>query len=262
MIFYYTSTGNSQWVAERLSHYLDETLLSINSIAKNDFTASDYEFQEGERLIFVFPVHSWNVPATVVDFIEEFTFEGKPSSVYAVCTCGDDCGLTDKKMAKLMDQKGLKLNACFSVQMPNNYVLFPGFNIDPVDVQDKKIHAAVDRVKQLADDIARGETNQVGRYTPGSMAWAKTTLIYPFFAHVQCGHTPFYATEACVGCGMCAQVCPVNNIRLMSDGRPQWRNHCTQCAACFHHCPKNAVQYGSLTKNKGQYINTHVKFDD
>ena len=261
MIFYYTSTGNSQWVAEKLEHLLEESIFSIDVIAKDGFNACDYEFEENERLIFVFPVHSWNVPATVANFISKFSFEGKPRSVYAVCTCGDDCGLTDKEMAKLLDKKGLKLDACFSVQMPNDYVLFPFFDIDPEKLQHAKMVAAVEKVKALAVAIKDGETQVPGAYKPGAMPWVKTKLIYPLFAHVQCGHTRFYANEKCVSCGLCAKVCAVNNIRL-NDGKPQWRNRCIQCGACFHHCPKNAVQYGSLTKGKGQYLNSHVEFDD
>ena len=198
---------------------------------------------------------------TVANFISKFSFEGKPRSVYAVCTCGDDCGLTDKEMAKLLDKKGLKLDACFSVQMPNDYVLFPFFDIDPEKLQHAKMVAAVEKVKALAVAIKDGETQVPGAYKPGAMPWVKTKLIYPLFAHVQCGHTRFYANEKCVSCGLCAKVCAVNNIRL-NDGKPQWRNRCIQCGACFHHCPKNAVQYGSLTKGKGQYLNSHVDFDD
>ena len=38
MIFYYTSTGNSLWVAEKLEHLLEESLFSINVIAKTAST--------------------------------------------------------------------------------------------------------------------------------------------------------------------------------------------------------------------------------
>ena len=30
---------------------------------------------------------------------------------------------------------------------------------------------------------------------------------------------------------------------------------CTSCLACYHVCPKHAVQYGRRTKRKGQYLN-------
>ncbi|MCQ2233120.1 MAG: EFR1 family ferrodoxin [Paludibacteraceae bacterium] len=262
MIFYYTSTGNSQWVAEKLEHLLEESIYSINTIAKDGYSSTDFELTEGERIIFVFPVHSWNVPAVVRKFISKLSVEGTPSAVYAVCTCGDDCGKTNENLSTMLDLIGLKLNACFSVQMPNNYVLMPGFNIDDPSVQHKKMIEAVTTVEQIADKILSGNCDAKGFYTSGTFPWTKSVLLYQYFKRIQCGRTPFKATDACVGCGLCAQVCPENNIRMQSNGRPQWRNHCTQCAACFHHCPKNAVQYGSVTKGKGQYLNSHVKFDD
>ena len=37
------------------------------------------------------------------------------------------------------------------------------------------------------------------------------------------------------------------------DGKPEWHSHCTQCMSCYHHCPKNAIQFRKLTLGKGQY---------
>ncbi|MBR4135116.1 MAG: hypothetical protein IKU03_01705 [Bacteroidales bacterium] len=44
----------------------------------------------------------------------------------------------------------------------------------------------------------------------------------------------------------------IQNITL-EDGRPKWHGNCTNCDACFHHCPKKAIQYGKASKGKGQY---------
>ena len=35
-------------------------------------------------------------------------------------------------------------------------------------------------------------------------------------------------------------------------------NGLTSCLACYHVCPKHAVQYGRRTKRKGQYLNPNV----
>ena len=71
MIFCYTSTGNSYWAARRISKDLDETLYSVNAIAKGGYNACDYDFGENERLILAFPVHSWRCAYGDVHFLEK-----------------------------------------------------------------------------------------------------------------------------------------------------------------------------------------------
>ena len=74
---------------------------------------------------------------------------------------------------------------------------------------------------------------------------------------------PFHATDACIGCGKCARVCPLNNIEMVEvDGkkRPKWLKPCAHCMACIGNCPFEAVEFGDITKNKEKYsIAKYVK---
>ncbi len=62
----------------------------------------------------------------------------------------------------------------------------------------------------------------------------------------------FRATDACIGCGKCVELCPLNNIRL-ENGKPVWGKNCTHCMACICHCPKEAIEYGKKSKGKPRY---------
>lgn len=74
------------------------------------------------------------------------------------------------------------------------------------------------------------------------------TLFYPLIVSAK----KFYATDACIGCGKCTEVCPLNNVSL-KDGKPVWGDHCTHCMACICKCPKEAVEYGNRSKGKPRY---------
>lgn len=261
MIFCFSSTGNSLWVAERIGRQLDEQVFSINSISKAGFNACEYEFSENERLILVCPVHGWTVPPLIDTLFQKIHFEGNPVAVYAVLTCGDDCGTTDEYVRKMFQNKGFTMDACFSVTMPNDYVLMSGFNVDSDEVQNNKLLAASTVVDKISRRIRWRVKGNGGFYTPGPFPWTKSHIISPLFRKLKYGGTRFWVTDECVGCSLCSHVCPTNNIR-MHDGHPQWRHHCIQCAACYHRCPKHAIQYGKITKGKGQYVNPYVDFDD
>lgn len=55
MIFYFSGTGNSAWVARQLAEGQNEELFSIAvEIDKN----KEYKLREGEKVGFVFPVYA------------------------------------------------------------------------------------------------------------------------------------------------------------------------------------------------------------
>lgn len=58
--------------------------------------------------------------------------------------------------------------------------------------------------------------------------------------------------NACIGCGKCVQLCPLNNIRLDKD-KPVWGSNCTHCMACICYCPKEAIEYGKRSVGKPRY---------
>ena len=56
MIFYFTGTGNSRWVAEALGTAFDEPLVSIADALNEGKDENVYPLREREKVFFVFPV--------------------------------------------------------------------------------------------------------------------------------------------------------------------------------------------------------------
>lgn len=52
----------------------------------------------------------------------------------------------------------------------------------------------------------------------------------------------YFITDACIGCGSCASVCPQNCI--LTDGIPYVieQEHCLHCGNCLTACPVSAVE--------------------
>ncbi|MBR4468229.1 MAG: EFR1 family ferrodoxin [Bacteroidales bacterium] len=255
MIFYFSGCGNSKHVAETIAAGLNDTLTFIPEAAREG--RYEYELAEGERLGFVFPIYSWAPPRLVLDFVEKLNINVGPSTgsgtlpyTYFACTCGDNCGLTEKVFRKAVEEKGWSLSACFSVQMPETYIGMAGFKLDTPENAQLKIERADDLLRK---DITR-LINREGfsEMVVGSLAWLKTYMVNPGFNRSATDDSKYHVTEACVHCGKCAEVCPLKNI-TMEDGHPKWNGHCTMCMGCYHHCPVNAIQYSKATEGKGQY---------
>ena len=256
MLFYFSGCGNSKHVAETIAAGLNDKLVFIPESAREG--RYEYELAEGERIGFVFPIYAWGPPKLVMDFVKKVIVkvpepvEGPTSKpyIYFACTCGDNCGLTEKVFRKAVEEKGWTLSACFSVQMPETYIGMAGFKLDTPENAKLKIDRANDLLKRNITRLINKE--HFSEMVVGSLAWLKTYLVNPGFNRSATDDSKYCVTEACIHCGKCVEICPLKNITL-EEGRPKWHGHCTMCMGCYHHCPLNAIQYGKATEGKGQY---------
>ena len=252
MVFYFSGTGNSLWTAKEISNTFDEPLISIADELKNDNNHFNYTLKKVEKIFFVFPVHSWGPAVLVYRFIHKLTFSHYTQQpVYVVCTCGDNCGQTDKVIRKLLSEKSIDLTGAYSIQMPNNYILMKGFGIDPKEVEKEKLAKAPDLLGGVIKDIRNKENKKL--YVTGGAPFIKTRIVYPLFQKFSIKNNSFFATDECISCGLCEEICPTDTIKLI-DGKPTWDNTCVQCTACIHRCPARAIEYGKITQNQGRYV--------
>lgn len=243
MLLYFSGTGNSRWVADELGKLLNER---VGALLDNPVG----ELKPDEALGFVFPVYAWGPPVRVTEALSRLQVTSVPAYIYFVCTCGDDTGKTADLFARAVERKGWHCDAGFSVFMPNTYVCLPGFDVDSCEVASRKLHEAPRRLEEIA---ARLQHREVGfDCYEGSFPWLKSYVIRPLFCRFLMSPAVFKSTAACISCGKCVAACPLHNIRL-EKGRPVWGTDCAMCLSCYHHCPKHAIEYGSMTKRKGQY---------
>lgn len=248
MIYWYSACGNSRHIADMLSEALGEELVSISeALMKGEF---DCILKEGERLGFVWPVYCWAPPKLVTDFVSKLRIHGRPGYTFLVGTCGDSTGLTEKLFRKSLSAKGLSLDAAWCLKMPETYINIKPMNLDSPDGAAAKIAAADAELPAIVESIKARE--RVSDMPVGSAPWLMSRVVKPLFYAFLVSDRPFRVSDACISCGLCASLCPLQNI-TMEDGRPHWNGNCTTCNSCYHHCPVNAISFGKATAGKGQY---------
>lgn len=250
MVFYFSGTGNTRWVAETLAEALNQSIYSIADIMKRGETRYSFEPDADEPVLFVFPVHSWGPAELMNRFVKNMNLKGV-SRAWAVVTCGDECGMTDQLFAEQLRKKHITLAGCFSVTMPNNYILMRGFGVDSEEVIHQKLLAAPDRVAEIVKAIQEEKASS-SLYLAGSMKWIKSKVVYPLFRSFAIGSSSFFQTDKCNGCGKCARLCPTGNITMIHK-QPEWGKDCIQCTACIHRCSQHAIEYGRVTQKMGRY---------
>jgi formate hydrogenlyase subunit 6/NADH:ubiquinone oxidoreductase subunit I len=66
--------------------------------------------------------------------------------------------------------------------------------------------------------------------------------------------------EKCKACGICAKVCPANNIRMVNK-KPEFQHRCEMCFACNEWCPSGAIHHWGRSKGV-KYHHPEVKISD
>jgi len=255
VVYYFTGTGNSLAVAEGLSRALGDC--ELVPIARPP-EASGTMKPEADRVGIVCPVYFFGLPALVADFAARLNPTGIPY-VFAIVTMGGSGGSAalrqlDGILRRRRGGDGRGLDAGFMVKMPGNYILMYE---SPAGRRREQILAMADRqVKEIAGMVSRSQHTKIPWSTIASLVHH---LMYPrFIAGVHEADRKFTVDERCTSCGVCAEVCPVGNIRLEA-GRPTWLHRCEQCMACIHLCPTEAIQAGPETEKRKRYRHPAVK---
>ena len=250
MIFYFSGTGNTKWVAQQLAEATGETLYYIpDELRKGELR---YTLQPGERLGFCFPTHGWQPPRIVREFIKNanVNLNLNGNYTYAVTTCGDNMGYAMRILNKELSAKGLQTDATFAVLMPESNVCFPFLHLDTPERERQKIAEAqktVAHICQVVKDRQRG----VEELIKGAIPYTYTYVIGGYYNKHLITDKHFWVDhDACIQCGLCARLCPVDDIEGLP---PRWKHNgsCTNCLACYHHCPKHAIHWGKM--KRGQY---------
>ena len=138
---------------------------------------------------------------------------------------------------------------CAEITMPENYIAL--FSTPTEEEALQIIEQAECVIERTAlciknkEKLSQSEISFKDKMNSGII----NNLFYPVFVHAK----KFYATDDCISCGKCVNVCPLNNVRI-ENGKPVWGKHCTHCMACICRCPKEAIEYGKHSQGLPRYV--------
>lgn len=244
MIFFFSGTGNTKFVAEYLAEALDDKLVAMADAIRNGETL---RASSEKAFVFLAPIYAWRFPRVVEDLIQGAELSGS-KAVYCIATRESQSGVAAEYMRKIIERKGLDFKGFTSVDMPNQYLLS-----SPVSTPEQTreyLKQVLPQLKTLAEKIQHGEalTDNGNVALPHLMSGVVNAASYRFMITSK----NFIVSDACVGCGACAKRCPVGNIE-MKGGKPVFDSKCTWCFSCIQYCPKAAIDIKGRTEGQPRY---------
>ena len=250
MIFYFSATGNSKYVAARLAEATKDKMVSITNSLKEQ--RLDFTIEKDENIGFVTPTYFWGLPIVVTDFIQKFKISSSKSNyIYHVLTFGTTTGQAHRDMDKHLRSHNLSLDGKFIAQMTDTWT--PIFDLNDAAKNHKILEKAENQIDNIIEYVSAKEK---GDFNNRKIPFAQ---IYSSLYKNGRSTKKFTVSDLCIDCGLCEQQCPVSAIKRW-NGKPVWiKEQCALCLGCLHRCPKFSIQYGNNTKKHGQYVNPNVR---
>jgi len=244
MVLYFSGTGNSRFVAERIADELEQEVRDITTYTK---TKEAPVFTDEGVYVFCCPSYMSAIAKAITDFVDWATFP-KGVKAYFVVTCASSMGISPKVGAELCEKNGLEFMGAAQVVMPQNYIAL--FKTKERDENSRIINEALPVIDMISQTITKGEKLEAKKISSAEYSitkWVRDVYYKDFMKTKK-----FKATDKCIACGKCVRICPLNNISL-KDNKPVWGKNCTHCMACINQCPKDAIEYGKGSMGKPRY---------
>lgn len=245
IIFYFSGTGNSEFVAKTMALGIKECeLVDMTKYEQKDEIVADI-------IGFVFPVYFWGVPNIVHTFISNLNIK-KTGYVFTGVTMGSSSGNAIPQVNDILVKKNVKLSAGFEYKMPDNYIIAHGASNDKKKY--KIVNAAYEKIRQDLKVIVAKKRTSIKRE---NILFKVINHHYiDSYANID---RKFCVSDACNQCGLCVKKCPVNNIKFV-DEKLEWQHHCESCLKCIQYCPKKAINYKTKTINRKRYTLNYEDF--
>lgn len=244
IVFYFTATGNSLFIAKQLS---DAPLSIPQELKKSNLV------YEADEIGFVFPDYAAAVPVIVREFIEKAQF--KAPYIFSVITFGNASVNVAEWWNEYATDKGLNNNYINSILMVDNYL--PVFDMNEQMRIDKKTD---ENMAKIIEDI----TVHKDYVQPADMGFfSKEMLKGMQDMHFSQTSEQLIKldTSRCIQCNTCTEVCPRGNFSLTSDGL-QISGKCEYCLACIHNCPQHALSLERERNKDARYRHPDISLNE
>ena len=275
VIYYFSGTGNSLYLARELAKRMPEAelipLLRAHGRHGHEAGPDENGAREPrpETVGFVFPIHLTTVPRAVREAIETVDVSSA-RYVFAAATRGGTFTIAETLLRRLFRKKGARLDAYFQINMVYNTPtgIAPGKGSPkwPSDTGPERI-GQVDRdiapqIDRMAETVVAGARNLRQVWTR-PLRYLRFLLFHPLTANVN-REAGYRVDESCTACGICERVCPSGTVSI-EDGRPVWQGdvRCYLCFACFNFCPEQAILVSEKYELKtGRYHHPGITAED
>jgi len=223
LVFYFTATGNSLFVARQLS----DSPISIPQVLKKQELV-----YEADEIGIVCPDYAGAIPKIVQEFVAKATL--KAPYIFTIITYGNSPVNVAEWWDEYCKGKSVVNNYVQPILMVDNYL--PVFDMNEQIKIDKHVDESL---AKILEDIGEHK-NQIAAAEMGRFNKDILKRMQDQHFSMTAERLLELKKDRCIECMTCQKVCPHKNFSL-SDGGLQFAGNCEYCLACVHNCPQKAL---------------------
>lgn len=216
---YLSGTGNTRHCIQKFLTVLDsdakcvpiEDKESIDAIRKND------------EIILAYPTQFSNVPFMVRDFVIRHKDVWKGKKIFLITTMGAFSGDGTGCLARVLKKYSAIILGGLQIRMPDavcdSKLLKKSLeeNRRIIHEADRKIEKATNTIKQT------GKYPREGLSFPAHLAGLFGQRLW-FYNKTTRYSKKLKISDDCIGCGLCASICPMGNLRIQNGKAVNLKN--------------------------------------
>jgi len=245
IMFYFSATGNSKYIAELFSKKMNAKCHSIEE---------DIDFEglidSNDIIGFCYPIYASRVPRLMREFVVNHRELLKNKKLIIFCTQMIFSGDGARALTDILMPNHNEVIYAEHFLMPNNVC-----NVFIVPLpSDKKIQKHLLRTGRKMNVVCGNITNGIiekrGFNRVSRALGLMQAVFFPMLEKWAKGRV--WVNNDCNRCLLCVSVCPAQNFESKGD-RIETHSNCMMCYRCINKCPQKAIAVSLRKKVKKQY---------
>ncbi|MDD3251470.1 MAG: EFR1 family ferrodoxin [Lachnospiraceae bacterium] len=229
-----SGTGNTKHCTELFLHAWDERACAVPIESPDAAKLAAAQ----DVILLAYPTQFSNIPYMIRDFIHKNAALWPGKHVFCLNTMGLFSGDGTGCAARLLKKYGAHILGGLQIPMPDSVCdskllkKSEDKNLELIQMANQKLLAAAAQIK-------RGAFPQEGLGLLDHMAGLFGQRLW-FYSKTRGYCNRLKISDACIGCGLCANRCPMHNL-ILEQGKAKAGDRCTMCYRCISSCPRQAI---------------------
>jgi len=242
--YFFSGTGNTLLVTKAMVKTFKENGIKTRLFKIED--SKPYDVNLGHVIGLGFPVAELSTYDFIWKFINDLP-NSNGTKIFMVDTLAGFSGGIVGSLREILKKKGYNPIGAKEIIMPPNI-----FYIQDETTSKNKVQKGIKKAEKYAEDIIQGKS-----------IWGRVPLLSDLayyisitglkITHSNLNQKLLYLTadrEKCNRCGLCVDICPLNNIKIDNEKYPINMKNCAYCMRCTSFCPKKAIKCPLNYKSK------------